>query len=29
VRTSFNYVLAHLDEIGWANQLVARFQVDF
>jgi phosphate-selective porin OprO/OprP len=29
VRTSFNYVLAHLDEIGWANQFVARFQVDF
>jgi len=29
VRTSFNYVLAHLEDVGWANQFVARFQIDF
>lgn len=29
VRTSFNYVAANLDGIGWTNQFVTRFQVDF
>ena len=29
VRTSFNYVAAHLDDVGWDNQFVARFQFDF
>ncbi|RIL01654.1 MAG: porin [Proteobacteria bacterium] len=29
VRTSFNYVLGHLDDVGVVNSFVARFQVDF
>lgn len=29
VRTSFNYVLGRLDDVGWTNQFVARFQIDF
>lgn len=29
VRTSFNYVLGRLEDVGWTNQFVARFQVDF
>jgi phosphate-selective porin OprO/OprP len=29
VRTSFNYVLARLEDVGWTNQFVARFQIDF
>jgi phosphate-selective porin OprO/OprP len=29
VRTSFDYVLGRLDDVGWTNQFVARFQIDF
>jgi len=29
VRTSFNYVAANLDGVGWTNQFVTRFQIDF
>lgn len=29
VRTSINYVLGRLDDVGWTNQFVARFQIDF
>ena len=29
MRTSLNYVGARLEDVGWTNQLVARFQVDF
>ena len=28
-RTSFNYVRGHLQDVGWTDQVVARFQVDF
>jgi phosphate-selective porin OprO/OprP len=29
VRTSFNYVGGRLQDVGWTNQFVARFQIDF
>ena len=29
VRTSINYVAANLDGVGWTNQFVTRFQIDF
>jgi phosphate-selective porin OprO/OprP len=29
VRTSFNYVFGKLEDVGWTNQFVARFQLDF
>jgi len=29
MRTSFNYVFGRLEDVGWTNQFVARFQVDF
>lgn len=29
MRTSLNYVLGRLEHVGWTNQFVARFQIDF
>ncbi|MCU0668685.1 MAG: porin [Myxococcota bacterium] len=29
VKTSFNYVAAKLNGVGWTNQFVTRFQIDF